>query len=65
MRFLAVLVAVWLIGSGLWGCETVHEVTKTGGKAIGEGANALGGLSEGGSEAIQGPVTNEENPYGR
>ena len=64
MRTVKFLVCIFFI-SLFYGCETAHQVTKETGKVIGEGANVVGGISEGGAEAVQGQVTNEENPYGR
>ena len=50
---------------GLGGCETVHKVGNTAGAAVGEGANAIGSVTEGGAGAVQGKTTSEENPSGR
>ena len=47
------------------GCETVHKAGNATGAAVGEGANALGSVTKGGAEAIQGKTASEENPYGR
>lgn len=47
------------------GCETVKEGGRTVGRGIGETANTVGTISEGGAEAVQGKTTDEENPYGR
>ena len=47
------------------GCSAAHKATKTGGTYIGKGAHVTGGLYEGIADGIQGPVTDEENPYGR
>ena len=49
----------------LAGCETVHKAGETTGKAVGETANAVGSVTEGGAEAVQGKTTPEENPYNR
>lgn len=64
MKNAAKVLAV-LILFAVAGCETVHQGTKQVGSVIGEGANALGGLTEGGAEAVQGEETKAENPYGR
>jgi len=49
----------------LIGCETVNEAGRTTGRVIGEGANTVGTITEGGAEAVQGSTTRAENPYGR
>jgi hypothetical protein len=49
----------------LCGCETVRKAGETTGEVVGEGANTLGTVTEGGAGAVQGEVTSEENPYGR
>jgi hypothetical protein len=48
----------------LVGCETVKQGGRKSGEIIGEGANIVGSVTEGGADAIQGK-TNEDNPYGR
>lgn len=47
------------------GCETVNEAGRTTGKVVGEVMNIPGSVTEGGAEAIQGSIKDEENPYGR
>jgi hypothetical protein len=47
------------------GCETVHKVGNTAGAVVGETANAVGSVTEGGAGAVQGEVTDAENPYNR
>jgi hypothetical protein len=47
------------------GCETVHEGGKTVGSAIGKGADAIGGITEGAAEEYKGREAPGENPYGR
>jgi len=49
----------------LLGCETVKKTTSAGGEALGKGADALGGISEGGLDGYMGPEDESENPYGR
>lgn len=49
----------------LTGCETVHKAGNVTGKAIGETTNAVGSVTEGGAEAVQGKTAPEENPYDR
>ena len=49
----------------LIGCETVHKAGRTTGAAVGEVTNAIGSVTEGGAEAVQGKTTEEENPYNR
>jgi predicted small secreted protein len=49
----------------LAGCETVHKVGNTAGAAVGEVTNAVGSVTEGGAEAVQGKTTAQENPYNR
>ena len=62
-NFLPVLFVI--LSVALTGCETIHKAGETTGAVIGEGANALGSVTEGGTEAIQGKTTPEENPYNR
>lgn len=59
------MVVFMMLSVVLIGCETVHKAGETTGAAVGEGANALGSVTEGGAGAIQGKTTPEENPYGR
>jgi len=47
------------------GCETVHKTTKQAGTYVGKGADAVGGITEGGAEGVKGAETSEENPFGR
>jgi hypothetical protein len=54
-----------IICIALTGCETVHKAGNTTGAAVGETFNAVGSVTEGGAEAVQGKTTSEENPYGR
>ena len=46
----------------LLGCQTAEKVANEGGQIIGKTTNAVGGITEGGAEAVKGT---EENPYGR
>ena len=62
-NFLIVMFVMFSIA--LAGCETVHKAGEATGAVVGEGANALGSVTEGGAEAIQGKTTPEENPYNR
>lgn len=61
--FLIILCVVFSVATA--GCETVHKAGRATGKAVGETTNALGSVTEGGAEAVQGEVTPEENPYDR
>jgi len=47
------------------GCETVKKGGRTVGRATGEVMDTVGTVTEGGAEAVQGKVTDKENPYGR
>ena len=47
------------------GCTRAHQATKQGGGYIGKTLHTTGGIYEGAAEEIAGPVTDEENPYGR
>ena len=47
---------------GFMGCETAEKATTEGGKIIGKTTNVVGGVTQGGAEAVKGQ---EENPYGR
>ncbi|MCK5180158.1 MAG: hypothetical protein KAR32_11570 [Candidatus Omnitrophica bacterium] len=62
-NFLIVLFIIF--STVLAGCETVHKAGETTGAVVGEGASALGSVTKGGAEAIQGKTTPEENPYNR
>ena len=59
------LIVVFVVSVGLSGCETVHKAGNAAGAAVGEGANVIGSVTEGGAGAIQGKTTSEENPYNR
>ena len=62
-RYFYLLFGAFIITAA--GCETVNEAGRTGGRAVGEVTNTVGTVTEGGAEAVQGTVTDEENPYGR
>ncbi len=47
----------------LVGCETVHKSTQAAGEPIGQGAKAVGGLTEGAAAGYSDKQT--ENPYSR
>ena len=59
------LILFLLMAVTFTGCETVRKAGNKTGEVIGEGANTLGTVTEGGAEAIQGKTTSEENPYDR
>ncbi len=65
MKRIRNIVLTFILAGVCLGCSAVHEGTRKTGEVIGEGANAVGGLSEGGAGAVQGRTTDEENPYGR
>ncbi|MCR4336810.1 MAG: hypothetical protein NUV91_03290 [Candidatus Omnitrophica bacterium] len=55
-----------LLGSFLiTGCETVKKGTTTAGKAVGQGADAVGGITEGAAEGYKSKDATADNPYGR
>ncbi|MCK5015052.1 MAG: hypothetical protein KAS66_14675 [Candidatus Omnitrophica bacterium] len=64
MKNLTILFCI-ILSVALAGCETVHKAGNATGSAVGETFNALGSVTEGGAEAVQGKTTPEENPYGR
>jgi len=47
----------------LLGCETVHKGAQAVGEPIGQGAKAVGGITEGAAEGYSDKQT--ENPYNR
>ncbi|MBN1870412.1 MAG: hypothetical protein JW847_07565 [Candidatus Omnitrophica bacterium] len=59
------MISFVILSMGLAGCETVHKAGNAVGTAVGATANAVGSVTEGGAEAVQGEVKPEENPYGR
>lgn len=54
------LCSLWILG-----CEATKDVGRTSGRIVGEGSNIVGSISDGGAEAIQGKITENENPYRR
>ena len=58
-----VLLFGWIVMQ--FGCAAGEKVATEGGKFIGKTTNAVGGITEGGAEAVKGEETPEENPYGR
>ena len=64
MRLVFVLFVMMSL-CAMGGCETVHQTTKKAGTAVGKGARAAGGFTEGVAEGIKGEETSAENPYGR
>ena len=59
------IICLFLSAVVLSGCETINEAGRTTGRAVGEVANTVGTVTEGGAEAVQGGVSKEENPYNR
>ena len=47
------------------GCEPARTATTETGRVIGETTRVIGGVTDGGAEAVKGKETNEENPFGR
>jgi len=47
------------------GCETVHQTTQQTGTYVGQGAKAVGGVTEGVTQGYAGTNNSQENPYGR
>jgi len=47
----------------LLGCETVHKGAQAVGEPVGQGAKAVGGITEGAAEGYSDKQT--ENPYNR
>lgn len=45
------------------GCETVHQTTQQAGTYVGQGAKAVGGVTEGVTQGYAGD--SQGNPYGR
>lgn len=48
-----------------YGCETVKQGTTAAGNAVGKGADAIGGVTEGAAEGYKGKDVTANNPYGR
>jgi hypothetical protein len=59
------LMAAVLFSFVLMGCETVNKAGNAAGAVVGETANTVGSVTEGGAGAVQGEVTPEENPFNR
>ena len=59
-RLLLVILCLFALG-----CETAQKATTEAGKVIGKTTNVIGGVADGGAEAVKGTETEEENPYGR
>jgi len=61
-KITGLLIAVFLLA--IVGCETAHKGAYEGGKYVGKGVDAAGGVTEG---AVDGYVGEEfeSNPYGR
>ena len=58
-------VLVFLATINLTSCETVKKGTTAAGTAVGKGADAVGGVTEGGAEGYKGKDVTANNPYGR
>jgi hypothetical protein len=64
MRFL-IIIMIWAGAFGITGCETVKEGTTAAGTVVGQGADAVGGVTEGAAEGYKGKDVTANNPYGR
>ncbi|HOW35189.1 MAG TPA: hypothetical protein PL155_02060 [Candidatus Omnitrophota bacterium] len=47
------------------GCETVKKGTTAAGTVVGQGADTIGGVTEGAAEGYKGKDATADNPYGR
>ncbi|MDP2653082.1 MAG: hypothetical protein Q8Q08_03515 [Candidatus Omnitrophota bacterium] len=62
----SLLIVLSLVATmGVMGCETVKEGTTAAGTAVGKGADAVGGVTEGAAEGYKGKDVTANNPYGR
>lgn len=61
--FLAIFLSVGIACAA--GCETVKKGATATGKVVGEGADVVGGVTEGAAEGYKGEDSTANNPYGR
>ena len=62
----SLLIILTLVAStSFLGCETVKQGTTAGGKVVGQGADVIGGVTEGAADGYRGKDVTANNPYGR
>ena len=62
----SLLIILTLVASSTFlGCETAKKGTTAGGKVIGQGADVIGGATEGAADGYKGKDVTSNNPYGR